>query len=134
MPRCGRVSWADEGPFLSIFAKKKIALAVALCGLLPGGAAAQGLTCVAVEQCRGDAERMCAPSSLSIVAERRDAWVDMWIDRQGPYGAELVRGASETRLSLPLFRGHEMIVQADGAFLYRGNRGKRYTGRCEGEL
>jgi len=93
-----------------------------------------GLTCVAETQCRGDAERMCAPSALSIVVERRDAWVDLWIDRQGPSRADLVRSAHETRLTLPLFKGHEMIVQGDGSFLYRGNRGKRYSGRCEGEL
>ncbi len=92
------------------------------------------LTCVAETQCRGDAERMCAPSSLSIVAKRRGAWVDMWIDRQGPYRAELAHRTHETRLTLPLFERHEMIVQADGAFLYRGNRGKRYSGRCQGEL
>jgi len=92
------------------------------------------LTCVAQTQCRGDAERMCAPSSLSIKAERRDGWVDMWIDRQGPYRAELARSAHETRLTLPLFKDHEMIVEPDGSFLYRGNRGKRYIGRCEGEL
>lgn len=119
---------------MSIFAKKKTQGGFALLALWPGLALAQGLSCVAEEQCRGDAERMCAPSALSIVAARRDARVDMWIDRQGPYGADFMRQEDGIRLTLPLFKGHEMIVEADGAFLYRGNRGKRYTGFCEGEL
>lgn len=117
-----------------MFAKTTMKGVWALLGLWPGLALAQGLTCVAKEQCRGDAERMCAPSALSIVAERRDARVDMWIDRQGPYGADVVRQGNDVRLTLPLFKGHEMIIEADGAFLYRGNRGKRYTGFCEGDL
>jgi len=119
---------------MSIFAKTtRVAGCLAL-ALWPALSCAQGLTCVAETQCRGDAERMCAPSALSIKAERRGAWVDMWIDNQGPYRAEFSRRAQEARLTLPLFEDHEMILEPDGAFLYRGNRGKRYSGRCEGGL
>ncbi len=131
---CAGLSLVAKDIDVSIFAKKKrLGVMVGLI-LWPGLAAAQALTCVAEVQCRGDAERMCAPSSLSIVAETRGAGVDMWIDRQGPYRADLSQGADGQRLTLPLFKRHEMVVAADGAFLYRGNRGKRYTGHCEGAL
>lgn len=119
---------------LGIFSKKKLIAALSIACLLPVAVTAQGVTCLAETQCRGDAERMCAPSSLSIKAERRGAGVDMWIDRQGPYRAEMAREVQGFRLTLPLFKGHEMILKADGTFLYRGNRGKRYSGLCAGEL
>lgn len=133
MPRCARVSLGGEDVNLSIF-PKTILLVVGPVWLWPVAAGAQGLTCRAEAQCRGDAEKMCAPSNLSIMVERRGAAVDMWIDRQGPYRAELSQGAHGLRLTLPLFKHHEMVVEVDGRFLYRGNRGKRFTGTCEGAI
>ena len=96
--------------------------------------AAQNVTCVAETQCRGDAEAMCAPSGLRIEAERRAGRIDLWIDAQGPYPADLERAGDATRLELPLFKGHALVLAGDGRFLYRGNRGKRYSGTCKGRL
>ena len=100
-----------------------------------GGAMADGLTCIAEQQCRGDAERMCAPSTLEIDVKRRGAGAWLWIDHQGPYGARMEREGDITRFTLNSFGGrYQLALMPDGRFLYRGNRGKRFTGRCEGEL
>ncbi|MFC4733299.1 hypothetical protein [Salipiger abyssi] len=120
---------------MSISGKMKgLCAALTACGLA-GPVAAQGLTCVAELQCRGDAEAMCAPSTLSIEAERAGGGAHLWIDRQGPYPASVTRGADGLELAVEGFGGgHGMQVQADGAFIYRGNRGKRFSGTCEGML
>ncbi len=113
---------------------RHIPAVVVLAGFLAAPVAAQDLTCVADTQCRGDAEAMCAPSSLRIEAERRAGRIALWIDAQGPYPADLHRAGEITRLTLPLFKGHALVLAADGRFLYRGNRGKRYSGTCKGWL
>jgi hypothetical protein len=104
-----------------------LALAVTLA--LMAGAARAAVVCTAEVQCRGDARQMCAPSGLRIELAEGDR---LWIDRQGPYETEKTRGDGATVWRLPLFPGHELIVRDAGDFLYRGNRGKRFTGQCEG--
>ncbi|MCR8547184.1 hypothetical protein M4578_05050 [Salipiger sp. P9] len=115
--------------------KKGLGAVLLSCGLA-GPAAAQEMRCVAEEQCRGDAEAMCAPSELSIdIARNGAAAARLWIDLQGPYPAALERREDGMRLVLDAFGGgYEMEIGADGAFVYRGNRGKRYLGTCEGAL
>ena len=95
-------------------------------------AAAQGLTCEAVQQCRGDAASMCAQSNLTIEATRRPgAAAHLWIDGQGPYAGRIV----ESGIALEGFGGsYRLNLGADGTFTYTGNRGKTFTGRCEGNL
>ena len=110
------------------------ALALALLGGAAAEADAGGLTCVANIQCRGDAERMCAPSGLRIEAARRGGRVDMWIDGQGPYVARVSGAMASLRLEVPLFAGHALSVAPDGRFVWLGNRGKRFSGQCEGAL
>ncbi len=100
-----------------------LAVGAALCW----GAAASALTCTANTQCRGDAEAMCAPSSLRIEVGQHG----LWIDHQGPYPAQL-RAEADARLwQLGAFGGgYQLRVRADGTFEYLGNRGKRFTGTC----
>jgi hypothetical protein len=100
-------------------------LSLALSGALHGAAWAD-MVCIAETQCRGDAQEMCAPSALRVEV-RGDA---LWIDRQGPYTAERRSTAAGATWRLPLFQGHALSVADSGAFTYRGNRGKRYTGTC----
>lgn len=108
-----------------------LCLVVILAGR-PGGAGAADLSCVAALQCRGDAERMCAPSSLSIDVVRGPGSVTLWIDRQGPYPARARNeGGIETLSVTPLGADYRLEILPDGQFSYFGNRGKRYLGRCE---
>ena len=95
-------------------------------------AAAQGLNCEATEQCRGGATTMCAPSNLTIAATRRGgARAHLWIDGQGPYAGRV----TESGVALEGFAGrYRLNLRDDGAFTYTGNRGKTFTGRCEGSL
>lgn len=124
-----------RGPVLRIFEEKKGLCAVLLVSVFAGPAAAQTLSCVAVEQCRGDAKAMCAPSSLQIEAVRSGAAARLWIDLQGPYPAALEQRGDGMRLVIEAFGGgHELEIGADRAFVYRGNRGKRFSGTCEGAL
>lgn len=104
-------------------------LAAALAGLaaLPAVAEAPVIDCVATTQCRGDAKRMCAPSSLLIRVDRRGPGARLWIDRQGPYAARTQAGALVVEAFGP---GYQLQIAPDGAFLYTGNRGKRFTGHC----
>ncbi|MDQ2092770.1 hypothetical protein [Rhodalgimonas zhirmunskyi] len=101
----------------------------ALAGLALSGACHAGeLACVAQAQCRGDAQAMCAPSSLKIKVSAENR---LWIDAQGPYGARLSREGDARVWTIRAFGGaHALRVEADGAFLYLGNRGKRYRGTC----
>lgn len=95
---------------------------------LGGSVAAAELSCVAERQCRGDAQAMCAPSTLKIAvtAEGR-----LWVDGQGPYGARASREGAARIWTIEAFGGrHGLRVEGDGRFLYRGNRGKRFTGTC----
>ncbi|MCM2561070.1 hypothetical protein M8756_01570 [Lutimaribacter sp. EGI FJ00015] len=95
-------------------------------------AAAQDLTCTATQQCRGDAPSMCAPSGLTIeVAQTQGPRARLWIDGQGPYAARV----SDDTITLDSFNGrYRLTLRNDGAFSYTGNRGKTFTGRCEGRF
>ena len=104
-------------------------LAAALAGLaaLPGAAQPPVIECVATTQCRGDAKRMCALSALMIRVDRRGPGAQLWIDRQGPYAARAQAGALVVEAFGPAYR---LDIAPDGAFLYTGNRGKRFSGHC----
>ena len=99
---------------------------------LPCGAWAAPVICVAETQCRGDAERMCAPSRLQIEVQAEGARAQLWIDRQGPYAARAEEAEGMRRWRLLAFDGHWLDLAADGGFTYHGNRGKRFTGYCTG--
>lgn len=133
MKRSGVPSWGAEPVAraeLSIWTKKKAA-ALSLGLMLWAGAGwATDLLCVAETQCRGDAEAMCAPSTLPILLKPYQGRVHLWIDHQGPYAADRAAGDGQ-RWVLEAFVGHELNIAPDGAFLYRGNRGKRFLGQCE---
>ena len=111
-------------------------ISVALLGTaLPVYAQAQDATCIAVEQCRGDAKRMCAPSSLRIDVVRDGTGAVLKIDRQGPYRASLQRNGDVQLVTLQNFGGaYKLLLKEDGSFTYLGNRGKRFNGHCEGTL
>lgn len=102
---------------------------LALSGAAPADPVRAGeLACVATEQCRGDAKAMCAPSTLRIEVTPQNR---LWIDAQGPYGARLTTDGTARVWTVEAFGGkHALRVEADGTFLYRGNRGKRYRGTC----
>ena len=91
-------------------------------------APAQALVCVAEEQCRGDAKTMCAPSTLRIEVTPEDR---LWIDRQGPYAATRPQDGDTRVWTVEAFGGHALRVEPGGAFVYFGNRGKRFIGQCE---
>ncbi|MCW9042838.1 MAG: hypothetical protein OQK05_05795 [Pseudopelagicola sp.] len=96
-------------------------------------ASADTLLCTADTQCRGDAKRMCAPSTLQIaIKPGAGSGAQLWIDRQGPYAARVSRGKDgERRYELDAFAGrYTLDIEAQGRFLYVGNRGKRFTGDC----
>jgi len=102
--------------------------------LLPVAGHAQ-MICTAERQCRGDAERMCAESTLRIEAQRGGQGARLWIDWQGPYDGSLRRTDGVTRIELGAFGGGYVLeAQADGTFIYYGNRGKRFYGTCDGTL
>ncbi len=117
-----------SGVELSIFRKMKgVGLAFVPVFALMAPLPAAALTCIASEQCRGDAKAMCAPSTLQIeVAARGPDGAHLWIDWQGPYAAQAVDGGWR----LEAFPDHVLRIDAAGGFLYTGNRGKRFTGRC----
>lgn len=98
-----------------------------------GMAEAREVICVADTQCRGDAQRMCAPSTLRIAARQSaGAGTQLWIDRQGPYSAHVSQNGDARSYALKTFGGlYTLDIEADGRFLYVGNRGKRFTGSCE---
>ena len=100
---------------------------------LASAAEAREVVCVADIQCRGDAERMCAPSTLRISARQNGgAGTQLWIDRQGPYSAQVSQDGDTRSYALKTFGGlYTLNIAADGQFLYVGNRGKRFTGTCE---
>lgn len=94
--------------------------------LLATPAGADSLRCVADQQCRGDAQAMCAPASTEFVLDRA-GW--LWIDHQGPYS---VRPEGAGRWVVTAFGGsHALELIEGGSFRYLGNRGKRYTGECQ---
>ena len=105
---------------------------ILLLAALPCGAWAAPVICVAETQCRGDAERMCAPSRLQIEVQAEGARAQLWIDRQGPYAARAEEAEGMRRWRLLAFDGHWLDLAADGGFTYHGNRGKRFTGYCTG--
>ncbi len=75
---------------------------------------------------------MCAPSTLKIdatqVAGNR---ARLWIDGQGPYAGRV----DGDTITLENFNGrYRLTVGGDGAFVYTGNRGKRYAGKCKGQI
>lgn len=101
----------------------------------PALAAEPSATCIAELQCRGDAERMCAPSTLQLDVQINGRKAILWIDHQGPYTGELHSFGAAKRVTLENFGGtYQLDIDAEGHFLYRGNRGKRFTGNCEGAL
>lgn len=106
---------------------------LALLVLVPGGAAAAPLYCQATEQCRGDARSMCAASDLEIALHPQgDRRGQVWIAGSGPFAASREGLQRGERWTLDAFGGsHRLEMQADGRFLYLGNRGKRYTGYCK---
>lgn len=101
--------------------------------LLAAPASAQTLRCVAEQQCRGDAQAMCAPSGMEIRLELQGPRrAHLWIAGSGPYRAELQPAEDGDFWALSAFGGaHRLELGAEGRFRYIGNRGKRYTGRCE---
>ncbi len=106
----------------------KRAVAILALLVMPAPPAQAGLVCVAGQQCRGDASAMCAPSTLRIEVTGANR---LWIDRQGPYAADLARSATARVWTVAAFGGAHMLeVAGDGAFVYRGNRGKRFLGTC----
>lgn len=110
-------------------------LSMALLSIAAPAMAQADATCFAVEQCRGDAKSMCAPSSLRIDVARNGASAVLRIDRQGPYKASLQRDGDVQLVTLESFGGaYRLTLQADGSFTYLGNRGKRFNGQCEGTL
>ena len=115
---------------LHIWKEKKQGGIALILGLALTGPA-QALVCVADTQCRGDAERMCAPSTLRIEVTKADR---LWIDRQGPYGAVASRDGDARVWTVEAFGSLALRIEADGTFLYRGNRGKRFTGTCREAL
>ncbi|MYM53941.1 hypothetical protein [Thalassovita mangrovi] len=119
---------------MNTLAFKSTLLAAALtCGA--SVAAAGTLRCLAQEQCRGDAEAMCAPSSLEIEVRKQNGYNRLWIDKQGPYSADYSLEGSDKRWRVEAFGGqHRLDLKADGQFVYLGNRGKRYSGQCEGQV
>ncbi len=105
-----------------------------LCAMAPVMAHAEA-TCIAHEQCRGDAQNMCAPSSLRIDVVRQGSGAVLTIDRQGPYKASLHREGDTQLVTLESFGGaYQLSVKSHGGFTYLGNRGKRFNGHCEGTL
>ena len=106
---------------------------IALALGLASAAGAREVVCVADIQCRGDAERMCAPSTLRISARQNSSTgTQLWIDRQGPYSARVSQDGESRSYELTVFGGlYTLDIAADGRFLYVGNRGKRFTGTCE---
>ncbi|MEQ9693871.1 hypothetical protein [Shimia sp. SDUM112013] len=94
-------------------------------------AVAKGMTCLADTQCRGDAEAMCAASTLEIKIKPRGGYTDLWIGGEGPYAGKPDHTGDKRRWIVSAFGGsHALTLQPDGAFLYHGNRGKRFTGTC----
>lgn len=89
----------------------------------------QAFVCTADTQCRGDALSMCAPSALRIEVAGDGR---LWIDHQGPYPAGESREGAVRLWSVEAFGSLVLRVGADGDFVYVGNRGKRFSGRCEG--
>ncbi len=110
-----------------------MALGAALAVGMAGTAWADGVLCTAQTQCRGDAERMCAPSSLEISLKRHDSiGTQLWIDHQGPYAARASKAQGTRRYEVKAFGGqYKLDITPDGQFLYVGNRGKRFTGTCK---
>lgn len=100
-------------------------LAILWLAVLPSSVLADTVICTATTQCRGDAQRMCAPSRLEI---RIHAGRDLWIDRQGPYPATADR--SGALVVTALGAGYRLERDADGGFTWYGNRAKRFHGTC----
>ena len=96
-------------------------------------AGADSLICTATTQCRGDADRMCAASTLEIaVKPGGGSGTQLWIDHQGPYAARARREDDMHHYELAAFGGrYRLDIAPDGQFLYTGNRGKRFSGTCE---
>lgn len=108
-----------------------LSVILAAMALAAPAAAAAPLVCIAQQQCRGDAQTMCAPATTRIEAERKGAGGVLWIDLQGPFAARIEQKTGAERWNLTAFGGsHWLELNTDGTFLYRGNRGKRYTGTC----
>lgn len=109
-------------------------LGAALLGVLPAASGAQGVLCQAEIQCRGDAIAMCAPSSLQIEVRRDGVYHRLWIDKQGPYAAQYEQKDGFRHWAIDTFgEGYDLSVADDGQFVYRGNRGKKFTGQCKEE-
>lgn len=110
-----------------------LSLVIAL--IAPAAWADGPVVCQAEKQCRGDAKTMCAPSNLRIRLQPEGAgraW--LWIDKQGPYAAEATRPETGQHWALTAFGGsHGLNIAPDGQFTFLGNRGKRFTGKCESE-
>ncbi|KHQ54149.1 1-deoxy-D-xylulose-5-phosphate synthase [Mameliella alba] len=110
---------------------KRPAYLAAAAILLPLMAQADTVRCTATTQCRGDALNMCAPSALRIDLARGPGDARLWINGQGPYPATRADLAAEV-WRIDLWGGDHRIELGPGeAFLYRGNRGKRFSGTCE---
>ena len=115
------------------FASLPSPLGAAIAVGMASAASAEGLVCTAETQCRGDAERMCAPSTLEIsVKAGGGTGTQLFIDHQGPYAARATRKDGTRHYEVTAFGGrHRLEIDAENRFLYLGNRGKRYTGLCK---
>ena len=103
-------------------------------GCLIAPIANAAMICTAQEQCRGDAVAMCAPSALEIEVVGAGTTARLWIDQQGPYSAYAAATDDGHRWTVEAFGGqHRLDLRTDGKFTYLGNRGKRFTGHCEGQ-